>query len=105
MNKNKVHHYIYQIDLVDSKVSDKQLLSDTFNSYFVEQPNNIHTSILNSTSHYHYLTPTHVTSMPFFYATVEEVLETITSMNKHCDIDDIPTKVLQLSKNFIAEKT
>ena len=42
--------------------------------------------------------------MPLFYATVEEVLETITSMNKLGDINDNPANFLKYCSNFIADK-
>ena len=101
MNKNKVQQRSCHIELNSSNVSDKQLLSGTFNNYFVERLNNIHTSIPNSASHYHDLIPTIDTTMSFVYATVEEVLETITSMKKQNDFDDVPTNILKLSREFV----
>ena len=96
MNRNKVHQCIDHMDTDGSKFLDMQLLSDTIISYFVERPIRIHTSIPNSPSHYYHLYRTNDTTMPFFYAKVEEILKTITDMNKYGDFDGILTNFLKL---------
>ena len=53
MNGNKVQHCIGHFDLDGSKVSDKQLLSETFKNFFVERSNNIHTNIPNAANQFH----------------------------------------------------
>ena len=72
MNRNKVQDCIDDVNLYGSKLTEKQLISDTFNNYFAERPNNIHACIPNSASPYHYLIPTNDTTTPFFHATAKD---------------------------------
>ena len=83
--------------------TDPQKIANEFNKHFINHPMNIHTNIKNTNANFLSLIERQQNSMFFEPCTEQEILTEIAVLKKRGHIDDISSKFLKLSANYLSE--
>ena len=86
----------------DDHCTDAATISEAFNEYFIDHPQNIQSTIGNSAGNYYNLIDDSLDSMYFGECEVVEVSKEISKLKKRGKVDDISGKFLKLSNEKVS---
>ena len=77
-------------------------IADAFNDYFIDHPKMIHDSIPISNESYFHLINNPINNFNFAHTTPDEISRKLLTMKKNSNIEDIPTKFLAMSQQYLS---
>lgn len=87
----------------NDEISDPHISANRFNTYFADNPRNLHNSLGPSSGTYSNIVPVIDRQMEFSYFTVEEIKRNIVKSKNSGNLDDIPMKFLKICIDLVAE--
>jgi hypothetical protein len=105
LNRNNLNSYPISFTINNNTTTDKKLIVEAFNSYYINLGSSLATKIPSSSlSPYVSLNPIHYTSAVFLPSTEQEIIAIINNLKNDSSPgwDNIPNSVLKFAKYFIS---